>query len=349
MPVSVIVGGQYGSEGKGKTTSHLVRERGYDVAVRCGGPNSGHTVTINGEQVILQQIPAGVVDQDCRLYLAAGCLIDKEVITDEIEKFDLSPDRLVIDRNAVVIKDEYKQKEKERSLGDRIGSTCTGTGEAVAARAKRTEDLVRVENDSYLQKFSGVVAHELQDRQDAGDHIAIEGTQGFGLSVYHSTFYPKATSRDTTVPGFLSEVGVGHEVSEVIMVVRTFPIRVPGRSGPFFGEEISWETIKKESGYPKDTNIEDFAENTSVTEKVRRVARFDMRIVKQASRYNQPTQIAVMGTDYLNYQNKFASDKNELNRDAENFISQIENELEVPVTLIGTGPKDNEVIDEYDR
>lgn len=340
MPVSVVVGGQYGSEGKGKTTAHLVRNRGYETAVRCGGPNSGHTVTIDGEQVVLQQVPAGVVDENCRLYLAAGCLIDKDVLLAEIEEFGLGPERLKIDNHAVVIQDEHVARERKRNLDDKIGSTCTGTGEAVAARAKRSDDVMLAENDPDLSYYSVRVADRLNLEKEEGRKIVVEGTQGFGLSVYHSPFYPKATSRDTTVAGFLSEVGLGHRIDEVIMVVRTFPIRVPGDSGPFNGREITWERVKEISGYPYE-----ITEHTSVTGGKRRIAEFDMGIVRMAAEYNEPTQISLMGLDYIDYNNKDSRSMEELEESALNFIGRLEDEIGVEVSMVGVGPKDKHVID----
>ena len=72
---------------------------------------------------------------------------------------------------------------------------------------------------------------------DSGKKVLVEGTQGSGLSVYHSTFYPKATSRDTNAAGFISEVGLSPRlVSEIVLVFRTFPIRVAGvQAGPLRG------------------------------------------------------------------------------------------------------------------
>ena len=82
------------------------------------------------------------------------------------------------------------------------------------------------------------------------ERVIIEGTQGFGLSVLHSPYYPKATSRDTTAAGFVSEAGLSPlDVDDIVLVIRAFPIRVPGNSGPSpgrdrladLGREAGWE------------------------------------------------------------------------------------------------------------
>ena len=91
MPVSVVVGGQFGSEGKGKIALEIVR-RDANVAavVRVGGPNSGHTgVSRNGVRFVLRQIPAGAIDGKVLVVLPAGSYIDIEVLLSEIERLGL--------------------------------------------------------------------------------------------------------------------------------------------------------------------------------------------------------------------------------------------------------------------
>src|SRR2546425_1217764 len=100
MPVTVVVGGQYGSEGKGKVCAHLSLTDNVDLMVRCGGPNSGHTVDIDGKRYELRQIPAGFVNPATRLLLAPGALIDPPLFLEELRVCQLGPDRVGIDINA---------------------------------------------------------------------------------------------------------------------------------------------------------------------------------------------------------------------------------------------------------
>ena len=74
MPVTVVVGGQYGSEGKGKVCAHLAMTDHVDCMVRCGGPNSGHTVDIYGQRYQLRQVPAGFINAGTRLLNRPGRL-----------------------------------------------------------------------------------------------------------------------------------------------------------------------------------------------------------------------------------------------------------------------------------
>ena len=82
MSVTVIVGGQYGGEGKGKITSYLAIKDNVDFVVRCGGPNSGHTVDYKGIRFILRLLPAGVINPNTRLLIAPGAIINPRILLD---------------------------------------------------------------------------------------------------------------------------------------------------------------------------------------------------------------------------------------------------------------------------
>jgi len=340
LSITVVVGGQFGGEGKGKIVAHLCRNYNYDIAVRCGGPNSGHTCTIDDTPTVLRQVPVGVVNPETKLYLAAGCLINPNVLLKEIERFNLTPDRLKIDKNAAIITEDCIRKENEIGLREHLGSTLSGVGAAVSKRVLRNPPVDQAADHPDLSPFTCDVAEEVMDGYKKQKKIVIEGTQGFGLSLYHSPYYPKTTSRDTTASAFLSEVGISPLcVSEIIMVIRTFPIRVGGNSGPLL-DEISWETIQKESGYPYK-----IFENTTVTNTLRRVGRFNLALVKKAFNANYNAKIALMGVDYLDYRNKSKTNYEDLLPEAKLFVSALETELGTNVKYIGTGPTDSDLID----
>lgn len=97
MPLTIIVGGQYGSEGKGKITSYLALRDNVDIVVRCGGPNSGHTVDFKGQRYELRSLPAGFINPNTRLLLAAGCLLSPEILLTEIKTTGVHPSRVGVD------------------------------------------------------------------------------------------------------------------------------------------------------------------------------------------------------------------------------------------------------------
>ena len=162
----------------------------------------------------------------------------------------------------------------------------------------------------------------------------------FGLSLYHTPCYPYATSRDTTASAFLSEVGVSPlKVTSIVMAVRTYPIRVEGNSGPL-KNEISWEDLRSLSGYPYD--IQEF---TTVTNRLRRVAEFDLELVKRAVTVNRPTTLVLHGADYIDFTNKGIRRLENLTAATRDFVNHLEKELCIHVSFIGTGPKQNELVD----
>jgi adenylosuccinate synthase len=340
MAVTIVIGGQYGGEGKGKIVAHLAKRDNPDFVVRCGGPNSGHTVHLKDQIFRLRLLPAGFVNPRSRLLLAAGSIINLKILLSEIEITGIDAHRVGIDRNAAIITDEDGKRESKLGLRDRIGSTLSGTGIGVAKRALRDGTIKLASDIPEASPFITDVSAEVNCGIDKGQLCIVEGTQGFGLSLYHTLCYPYATSRDTTASAFLSEVGISPmKVDSIIMAVRTFPIRVEGKSGPL-KNEITWEELKRRSGYPYP-----IIEYTTVTGRTRRIAAFDMELVRRATIVNRPTELALHGADYLDYSNKGLTEFNTLSDKAQLFIEWLERELCVPVTFVGTGPADEELID----
>jgi adenylosuccinate synthase len=339
MSCTVIVGGQYGSEGKGKVTALLAAELDSPWIVRCGGPNSGHSVNMGGRAVVLRQVPAGIGHPKALMLLSAGCVIDEEVLIAEATTFSIPSDRLVVDPRAVLISQDDRDEERKTLL--EIGSTLSGTGAALVSRmardgrAKLAGSSPRVSNRFRVEPVAPLIHAHL----GRGGDVIVEGTQGFGLSLLHGPDYPYVTARDTTAAAFISEVGLSpRQVDRIIMVVRTFPIRVGGPSGPL-KDEITWEEIQRISGAPQAV-----PELTSVTKRLRRVGRFDMGAVRTACRYNEPTSLAVMGLDRLDYANYRIKDLNNLSTRTKRFLEALTRETSVPIEWVGTGFSTSEAI-----
>lgn len=336
MGLWIVMGGQFGSEGKGKVSAHITLSENIDICVRCGGPNSGHSfLTEDGSRLLLRQLPTGIVRPRTRLLIPAGGLIDLAVLRTEIDHFGLDSSRVGIDPNAMIIEDSDKDTESELGMRDRLSSTLSGVGSAVARRALRhgSVRLAHEVKDKWVSELMTDVADECNSALDAKENVLIEGTQGFGLSVYHSHYYPKATSRDTSAAGFLSEVGLSPlRVTEIVCVFRTFPIRVAGQQAGPLKDEIDWETIRVESGYPTP-----IVEHTTVSQKVRRVGRFNWDLVRSAVDRNRPTRIAVMGLDYLDYGDLRKTNFEDLGEKSCTFIESFEARIG-RIDYVGTGP-----------
>jgi len=331
MPVTVVVGGQFGSEGKGKVAYLLAKEMGATAAVRVGGPNSGHTVvTPDGESLVLRQLPTAAILPDTVCVLAAGSYVIPDLLLQEVEETSVTADRLIIDPHAVVITDADLRTEKTGLLRRDIGSTESGTGAAVIKRISRGFNVDLAENDKKLNRFVRPVSPFLRELIARNDRIVVEGTQGFGLSVLHSNYFPYVTSRDTTAAGFVCEAGLSpFDVDDIVLVLRAFPIRVGGNSGTL-PNETTWDSVTRESD--SETPI---VEYTSVTKRVRRVARFDSEIVLRAITVNQPTRIVLNHIDYVD---ATCRRSDSLTERAERFIAQVEADINARVDFFGCGP-----------
>ncbi len=342
MAVTVVVGGQYGSEGKGKLLSYLAESAGEKVAmVRCGGSNSGHTAAVGDRTMVLRQLPAGVLTPRCRLFLAAGMVLDVRLLRKELKQAQqYSPSsRLVIDREAIVLAAADAESERNGELST-FGSTLSGTGAATARKVLRRQGFRLARDVPSLRPYLGDVAIALNDLIDRDHEVLVEGTQGFGLSLHHSRVFPYVTSRDTTAAAFLSEAGLSPLlVSRIILVLRTFPIRVAGTSGPL-KNEITWGEVGSRARYPHSVS-----EFTTVTKRLRRVGEFDWDLAAQAIAVNRPTSLAIHGIDYLSYDDYGKERWDDLSNVAKGFIGKVEHAYGVPVEFVFTGPLGNHVID----
>ena len=142
MPTTVLIGAQWGDEGKGKVTDHLSESA--DVVVRYqGGNNAGHTIIVDGERFALTLIPSGVLYPQVTPVIGNGCVIDPAVLVNEMAELDsrgIDPTRLRISANAHVIMPYHRKLDAvmERFLGQQqIGTTKRGIGPAYMDKFSR--------------------------------------------------------------------------------------------------------------------------------------------------------------------------------------------------------------------
>ena len=335
--VDVLIGGQYGSEGKGNIADYLAPE--YDVLMRVGGPNAGHKVYEEPPYTHVS-LPCGTRrHNEAQLLIGPGAVIDPWELLQEIHDCRVEPDRLIVDEQAVVIVPEDKKWEEE-NLAKEIGSTAQGVGKATARRVIhrfRDERVCKLAKDlgpefDEFKPYVGSTADRIELAYARGEKILLEGTQGTGLSIFHGT-YPSVTSRDTTVSGCLSEAGIGpRRVNRIVLVCRTYPIRVGGDSGEF-SKEINWDTVSERSGIPL-AELED-SEVGSRSGKKRRVGEFDWQMLRRACHLNSPTDIALTFVDYLDARNIDAIRFDQLTPETIKFVEDVEMVTGVPCSLIG--------------
>ncbi len=233
MPCTVIVGGFFGDEGKGKIAAYLAMKDKPDICVRGGnGPNAGHTVIHGGVQYSLRLIPSGFVNRSTRLLIGPGVPVDPTVLLDELRKTD-SERRIEVDNQCAIVEPRHKEQESRSDhLSKKVGSTKSGVGACNAERALRMAKMAQTIPS--LKPYVGDTVGEIQQALSENKKVMIEGTQGTFLSLYHGT-YPYVTSKDTTASAACADVGVGPtQVDDVIVIFKAYVTRVG--EGPLEGQ-----------------------------------------------------------------------------------------------------------------
>jgi len=330
MTSTVVIGGFFGDEGKGKIISYLALHDKPSIVVRGGaGPNAGHTIKDGDKIYKVRMLPSGFLNRDARVMIGPGVVVNPNVLLKEIDDFDVNG-RAYVDNNCGIIEQSHRNADSKGQLKEKIGSTGSGTGPANAERAMRTLKLAK-EIDS-LKKFLIDVPLEVNSALDRNENVLIEGTQGTHLSLWHGT-YPFVTTKDVTASGICADVGIGPKrVDEVIVVFKSYLTRVG--TGPMPGELDASEASKK--------GWEEFG---TVTGRLRRAAEFNFDLAKRAVMLSSATQISITKLDVRFPKCAGVTSYNDLDDDAKLFINGIQDKLGVTVTLIGTGPRVNDVID----
>lgn len=344
--VDVLVGGQYGSEGKGQIAAYLAPE--YDVLIRVGGPNAGHKVYEQPTPYTFHHLPSGTRATAAKIVLGSGMVIGLPRLLEEIKDCRLDADRLSIDPQAMIIESHDIEFEKN-SLAQSIGSTAQGVGAATARKILRgsAKPPIRLAKDvPGLKPYIRETLKVLEDGFANGKRVFLEGTQGTGLSLHHGE-YPYVTSRDTTVSGTLADAGIAPgRVRKILMVCRTYPIRVQdpdaGTSGPM-GKEITWDDISKRSGITVEKLFQ--TEKTSTTGRKRRVAEFNWVLFRKSVSLNGPTDIVLTFADYIDAINQQARRFEQLTPSTIRFIEEIERVASAPVSLVATRFELRSIID----
>jgi len=327
---TVVVGGFFGDEGKGKIISYLALKDNPKVIVRGGaGPNAGHTIRDGDKVYKVRMLPSGFLNKNAKVMIGPGVVVNPDVLLQEIKDFDASG-RSFVDKHCGIIEEKHLNADSKGELKEKIGSTGSGTGPANADRAMRVlkmakdvESLTPLVIDVPAEVNSAIAAHE---------NVLVEGTQGTFLSLWHGT-YPYVTSKDVTASGICADVGLGPKnVDEVIVVFKSYVTRVG--TGPL-ANELSLEEAQNKG----------WSEFGTVTGRQRRAADFDFELARRAIMLNSASQISITKLDVLFPECAGKTSFAEISDDAKSFIKNIEDKLNTPVTIIGTGPAINDVID----
>lgn len=344
--VDVIIGGQYGSEGKGQVSAYIAKE--YDLLIRVGGPNAGHKIFEEPKPYTHHHLPSGTRRCDAKLLLGPGMVLHVGNLLKEISECSVESDRLSIDPQAMIITDDDIKNEEE--LVATIGSTGQGVGYATARKIRKRNHETKLAKDiPDLKPYVRPTLNVLTKTFAKNGRVLLEGTQGTALSIHHGP-YPYVTSRDTTVSGCLSDAGISPSlVRRIIMVCRTYPIRVKSPDGGTSGDmsqEITLKEISERSGMP--LKVLEQIEKTSTTNRKRRIGEFDWDLIRKSAFLNGPTDIALTFVDYITSKNQYAKRFEQLSEETINFIEEIEHVTRAKVSLIATGFNSRPIIDRRD-
>lgn len=294
-----ILGGQYGSCGKGAASAWLSEQlhydkRHYDVVTTNAGCQSGHTSIVDGKKRVLFHFPtAGVLDPNTFIYLNAGSVLDPDVLRQEFRDNDINLHRFCIHPNAAIVTPECREAEGQSdSAQTKIASTRKGVGEAISRKVLRSATLAGKYDWTQHGFQPRIQAMDLNYTLRTGGSVLCEIPQGLSLSL-NSSFYPHVTSRDCTIGQAMSDAGVHPSfMGSTMLVIRTFPIRVgaigDNNSGGCYPDqqETSWEALGVEP------------EITTVTKRVRRVFTWSKLQLNDAMNQCRPELVYLTFCDY---------------------------------------------------
>ena len=166
MSTTVVLGAQWGDEGKGKVTDFFASTADYVVRFQ-GGNNAGHTIVVGEDKLALSLTPSGVLYPECTPVIGSGCVIDLGFLKKELEMLkekNISTEKLVISPNAHVIMPYHKLLDEliEESLGEnKIGTTKKGIGPCYADKIQRKG--IRVQDLLDKNNFSEKVKKNIEE------------------------------------------------------------------------------------------------------------------------------------------------------------------------------------------
>lgn len=249
--VVLVQGGFWGSESKGLVTAYVTERYRAAAVVRTGCINAGHTVVHGAHRVVLQTLPCGWTNPDTMLVIGPGAYIHPETLQHEIELLEgIGVDvksRLLIDYRVALHTSDHMVSAKNADRHTKMGATGKGSSEAVVAKIRDRGTaagrlLFQSQYGAQFERYRADTSAYLNQLVDLGGTVVLEATQGTLLDL-HLGPYPYTTHKPTSPGLWLAEAGLAPSLlRETWMVVRSYPIRVAGNSGPMPGE-LEWEEL----------------------------------------------------------------------------------------------------------
>ena len=294
-----------------------------------------------------------MLNSNCKLVLNASAIITPEILYKEIREYKniIGNRKLYINPRAMIILEKHRAEER-RII--RSGSTFKGCGTAQAEKIIRNPDVILAKD--YFKKCPNDLKNiiEIADTakmlNEENQSILIEGAQGQDLDINYGLDYPHTTSRMCSASQLMADSGCSpFKVKDIYMIIRPYPIRISNKtnigedvySGDYAGSaEITWEEVKRKCGC--NINLEEY---TTITKKVRRVFEMNWERLKYNVMINKPTQIVLNFAQYIDWKAYKCKEFCLLPQKVMEFINKIEKETNTPVTIIGTGERESDIID----
>ena len=269
----ILVGGQWGDEGKGKIIDYLSEKA--DIIVRySGGNNAGHTVCVGNDVFKFHLIPSGIIHKGKLNIIGNGTVIDPGVLVNEISQLEKRgyavSGSLIISSTAHVIRERHKEEDAGHH-SKTIGTTGRGIGpcyrDKISRQGLRMHEFITGQSAEAekLRPFVQDTAVLINEALDAGKKVLFEGAQGTLLDVDHGT-YPFVTSSNPTAGGALTGSGVGPgKIKEVAGVFKAYVTRVGGGTFPTeLGTEESLHNEKSLADLKKEGIFEKVCQETII-------------------------------------------------------------------------------------
>lgn len=297
----VVIGAQWGDEGKGKMVDYLA-QNAQAVVRYAGGANAGHTIVIGYQQYALHQVPSGILYPGKTVYLGSGMVIDPQALFEELQMLKDRginwEGRVFISDRAHIVLPRYRQIDKERDAARKRPIGTTGRGIGITYSMKSERDGIRLADLDWEEKMQDLEKEDLDFLEQYKEklismrvnisaemwkyrnkNVLMEGAQGAMLDLDSGT-YPYVSSGLSCSAGASVGAGIGpRKLDKILGVFKAYTTRVGNGPMPSEFDEDSQSELYK---FVRDTG----REYGVTTGRPRRCGYLDLVALRYACRTN---------------------------------------------------------------
>lgn len=333
----IVVGAQWGDEGKGLISAYLSARENFTYVARAGtGANAEHGLFLRDNKTYLKvnQLPLGwMFNENAQIRVGSGVAVDPVKLKSEINRYGLSG-RVKIDFRCPIITPTHIEAERTSKGMSAIGSTFSGTGYCKSDFVLRKAYQAR--EDIGCADLITDTSKDLNSACKNGEKIGIESSQGTWLGLATSYDYPNCTSDNVSAVSAMDDVLLNWQyVKEVVLVVKALPTREG--AGSMGSSRIMSKEEVREKGLVEPSSI-------GGVDRVKADA-IDINLLKESVEINGATQIALTFCDHYDTEITGALTHDDVTDKVWDLVDKIEYETKVPVTILNTGKAFNNIID----